>query len=96
MQDYLERSERRQSLTGKVVSNKMFRTVVIEVEREKLHRKYNKVISLKKKVMAHDPDNIGNIGDLVRIIPCRPISKRKRHVLKDVVLQTTDNEQTNK
>lgn len=63
---------------GTVVSNRMDKTVVVLVERLAQHPIYKKYIKKRKKFMAHDPKNLCGIGDKVRIIESRPISKRKR------------------
>jgi small subunit ribosomal protein S17 len=65
-------------LQGTVASNKMDRTVVVVVERRKKHRLYHKVMTLTTRYKAHDDANACNIGDVVRIEECRPMSKEKR------------------
>lgn len=65
-------------LQGTVASNKMDKTVVVVVERRKKHRLYHKVMTLTTRYKAHDDANACNIGDLVRIEECRPLSKEKR------------------
>jgi len=72
-------------LTGRVVSNKMKKTIVVAIERRKLHPLYKKYITLTKKVKAHDESNECGIGDLVRVIESRPISKEKRWRLLEIV-----------
>ena len=74
----------RKRLTGTVVSDKMDKTVVVAIENRKMHPVYHKVISSTKKVMAHDEKGAG-IGDLVKIVASRPISKRKRWVVEEVL-----------
>jgi small subunit ribosomal protein S17 len=63
----------------------MDKTVVVEVERKKMHRLYKKVIRVSKKYMAHDESNALNIGDEVTIVESRPMSKRKRWVVEAVL-----------
>ena len=63
---------------GIVVSDKMEKTVVVLTERLAQHSMYKKYIKKRKKFMAHDPQNICKIGDKVKIIECRPLSKKKR------------------
>lgn len=63
---------------GKVVSDKMEKTRIVTVERLFRHSKYQKVIKRRKKFMADDPKNESHIGDKVRIAETRPLSKRKR------------------
>ncbi len=68
----------RRVLQGVVVSDKMDKTVVVEVERRLMHPLYKKFIRRSKKYAAHDEANGAKIGDVVQIRECRPISKRKR------------------
>jgi small subunit ribosomal protein S17 len=72
-------------LTGRVVSNKMKKTIVVAIERRKLHPLYKKYITITKKVKAHDEANDCGIGDLVRVIESRPISKEKSWRLLEIV-----------
>ncbi len=69
--------EMRRELTGRVVSNKMQKTVVVVVETTTRHPVYGKTMRARKRYKAHDENNAANIGDLVRIIESRPISKDK-------------------
>ncbi|AAO89805.2 30S ribosomal protein S17 [Coxiella burnetii] len=69
------------SLMGTVVSNKMNDTVVVRVERRVKHPKYGKFIKRSTKIHAHDKGNEGQIGDIVTIRECRPISKTKSWTL---------------
>jgi small subunit ribosomal protein S17 len=68
----------RRRLVGTVVNNRMDKTALVLVERLTQHRTYNKYVKRRVKYMAHDPQNLCQIGDKVRIIESRPISKRKR------------------
>ncbi len=79
----------RRRLQGRVVSNKMEKTVVVAVERRRMHRLYKKVVSVTKKVMAHDESNAIPIGALVRVVESQPFSKNKRWVV-ETVLETPD------
>lgn len=72
------------TLSGKVVSNKMDQTIVVKVERQVVHQRVGKYIKLSTKVHAHDPDNKCQIGDVVIVRECRPISKNKRFLLDRV------------
>jgi len=75
----------RRRLVGTVVSNRMNKTALILVERLTKHRTYNKYVKRRMKYMAHDPQNLCQIGDKVRIIESRPLSKRKRwHVIERI------------
>ena len=79
------KKERRQSLVGIVVSDLNEKTISIKVVREKYFPKYDSILKRTKKFMAHDEDEVCKIGDVVRIVPCRPISKKKRHKLLDIL-----------
>ena len=72
-------------LTGQVVSDKMDKTIVVAIRRRKLHRLYKKFVNMTKKVKAHDQGNECKIGDTVRVIECRPLSKDKRWRLLEIV-----------
>ena len=63
---------------GRVVSNKMDQTVVIAIDRLVLHPRYGKRVKRTKKIYAHDKDNQCQIGDLVRVMESRPLSRLKR------------------
>ncbi len=75
-------------LTGVVLSNKMDKTVVVEVTRTVKHPLYGKVVKKFKKYNAHDADNVCVIGDVVEITECRPLSKTKHMMLNRVVSKT--------
>jgi small subunit ribosomal protein S17 len=77
--------EQRKRLVGVVVSDKMDKTVVVEVARATRHPLYGKVLTEKKKYMAHDEENTCKLGDQVEIIEWRPISKRKRWAVKQIL-----------
>uniref|UniRef100_A0AAU7YQ09 Small ribosomal subunit protein uS17c n=1 Tax=Gracilaria hainanensis TaxID=2871843 RepID=A0AAU7YQ09_9FLOR len=66
---------------GTVVSNKMDKTITVEVKNKISHAKYKKIITKTNKYYAHDEKNECNIGDIVKIQPHRPISKKKRWIL---------------
>lgn len=68
----------RRVMQGTVVSNKAEKTVIVRVDRRYMHPLYKKVIRRSKKYAAHDENNSAQIGDVVRIRECPPISKRKR------------------
>ena len=72
-------------LTGKVVSNKMDKTIAVSVERLVKHPMYGKYIRRTTKLLAHDADNECKEGDTVSIKPCRPMSRRKSWILVRVV-----------
>ena len=75
----------RKSLAGTVVSNKMEKTALILVERLTKHQIYGKYIRRRSKYMAHDPQNKCRIGDKVRIVESRPLSKRKRWQVMEIL-----------
>ena len=72
-------------LTGKVVSNKMDKTIAVSVERLVKHPTYGKYVRRTTKLLAHDESNECKEGDLVAIRPCRPLSRRKAWMLVRVV-----------
>src|ERR1700687_1583758 len=71
----------RRVLTGRVTSDKMDKTITVLVARRVMHPLYKKFIRKSKKYAAHDEANVCKIGDLVRIVECPPISKRKTWTL---------------
>jgi small subunit ribosomal protein S17 len=79
-----ERNVRKEQI-GKVVSDKMDKTIVVAVETYKKHELYHKRIKYTKKFKAHDENNEAKIGDTVRIMETRPLSKDKRWRLVEVV-----------
>jgi small subunit ribosomal protein S17 len=78
-------ANKRRRLVGRVVSNKMDKTVVVAIERRKLHPIYKKVVKTTKKVMAHDESNQIQEGALVRLVESRPLSRHKRWVVEAVI-----------
>jgi small subunit ribosomal protein S17 len=76
---------KRKTLTGVVWSDKMNKTVIVMVNRLVLHPVYKKYIRKKKKVKAHDEKNECRIGDKVRLIETRPLSKEKRWRVKEIL-----------
>ncbi|MCP4538568.1 MAG: 30S ribosomal protein S17 [Chloroflexi bacterium] len=79
------RSSSRKRLVGNVVGDKMDKTVVVSVERMVRHRRYGKVLRRVKKYKAHDERNACRVGDLVRIVESRPLSREKRWVVEEIV-----------
>jgi small subunit ribosomal protein S17 len=75
----------RKHLVGKVVSNKMQKTVVVEVERTRRHPLYGKVVRVHKNYKAHDENNECKIGDHVRIVESRPYSKDKHFRVEEIL-----------
>lgn len=85
MRERRQLSGNRRVLVGRVLSNRMDKTVVVRVERKKRHRLYGKVITTRRKFKAHDADNACEIGDLVRMVESRPLSKEKRWVVTEIL-----------
>ena len=79
---------RRKEVIGNVVSNRMKKTIVVQVVRKKSHPLYTRVISKAKKFYAHDEKNEAHIGDVVKLEETRPLSKLKRWKLKEIVRKT--------
>jgi small subunit ribosomal protein S17 len=77
--------ERRKILVGTVTSDKMDKTVVVQVERLKQHSKYGKVMRIHNKYKVHDEHSRAKLGDTVKIVESRPISKEKRWALVEVL-----------
>ena len=75
----------RKTRTGKVVSNKMDKTIVVAIENHVKHPLYNKVVKRTYKLKAHDENNDCNIGDTVKVMETRPLSKDKRWRLVEIV-----------
>ena len=76
---------KRKERVGEVISNKMNKTIVVEVERRFPHPRYKKVVTAYKKFYAHDEKNEARPGDRVRIVETRPLSKTKRWSLAEIV-----------
>lgn len=79
-----DQAKKSRTLQGVVVSNKMDKSIVVSVERFIKHPKYKKFIRKSTKVMAHDADNVCNIGDTVTIQEVKPLSKNKAWSLVSV------------
>ncbi|MDX2135939.1 MAG: 30S ribosomal protein S17 [Saprospiraceae bacterium] len=75
----------RKTKTGVVVSNKMDKTIAVQVERRLRHPIYGKFVKRTKKFFAHDEQNQCNIGDIVRIMETRPLSKNKNWRLVEII-----------
>jgi len=70
---------------GRVVSDKMDKTIVVLVEGRQMHPLYKKYVSISKKLKAHDAENEAHVGDTVRVVESRPISKDKKWRLFEIV-----------
>ena len=81
----MEERNLRKVRTGKVTSNKMDKTIVVAIEEHVKHPLYNKVVKRTYKLKAHDENNTCNIGDTVKVMETRPLSKDKRWRLVEVI-----------
>lgn len=82
-------TSRRNEKVGQVVSTKMQKTIVVEVEMRKAHPKYKRIIRSTKKFYAHDEQSSARLGDVVRIRETRPTSKLKRWALEEIVRRSS-------
>jgi small subunit ribosomal protein S17 len=81
------RISKKKRLVGSVVSDKMDKTVVVRVERLVRHPRYGKVLRQVKKYKAHDEGNVCRVGDVVRIVESRPLSREKRWAVEERLKQ---------
>lgn len=84
-QETAKQRNARKERVGKVVSNKMNKSITVLVEGKVKHPIYGKFVNKSKKFVAHDEKDECNVGDTVRIMECRPLSKRKRWRLTDII-----------
>ena len=84
-----EETKAKRSVTGKVVSNKMDKTITVMIERKVKHPVYGKYIKRSTKLHAHDAGNECNEGDTVTVVACRPLSKSKKWMLENIVERAT-------
>ena len=75
----------RKTTVGKVVSNKMDKTIVVAIEENKKHPLYGKIVKRPYKLKAHDEENVCSIGDKVKVMETRPLSKDKRWRLVEII-----------
>ena len=80
----------RKERTGEVISDKMTKTIIVRVERRFRHPQFKKVVTSYKKFVAHDEKSEAKVGDRVRIVETRPLSKTKRWRLVEVVERNVD------
>lgn len=85
MENTTEERNSRKVIIGKVVSNKMQKTIVVSVERKVMHPKYGKFIKMTSKFKAHDEKNECSMNDIVRVMETRPLSKDKRWRLVEII-----------
>src|SRR3954453_583704 len=76
---------RKNEKVGPVVSTKMQKTIVVQISRRVPHPLYKRIVTKHKKFYAHDEEGTARMGDIVRIVECRPLSKLKRWKLEEVV-----------
>ena len=81
----MEERNLRKTRTGKVISNKMDKTVVVSVEDHVKHPLYKKIVKRTYKLKAHDEQNECNVGDIVKVMETRPLSKDKRWRLVEIM-----------
>ena len=77
----------KETVVGKVVSTSMDKTITVLVETYKKHPLYKKRVKYSKKYKAHDEENKAKVGDIVKIVACRPLSKTKRYMLDSIVTE---------
>ena len=80
---------RRNEKVGLVISTKMEKTIVVEIEMRKAHAKYKRVLKSNKKFYAHDEQSSARLGDVVRIRETRPLSKLKRWSLEEIIRRSS-------
>ena len=84
-----EETKTKRTVTGRVTSNKMDKTITVMVERKVKHPVYGKYIKRSTKLHAHDASNECNEGDTVTVVACRPLSKSKKWMLENIVERAT-------
>ena len=80
-----EKQPHKNEKVGEVVSTKMAKTIVVSVSRRVPHPLYRRIVGKRKKFFAHDEDGQARVGDVVRIVECRPLSKMKRWKLGEIL-----------
>ena len=83
--DTPEKKANKQVFTGLVVSDKMEKTIVVEITMRKLHPLYKKYVTRSKRIKAHDEKNEAHVGDTVRVVEVRPVSKDKCWKLAEIL-----------
>ena len=82
--------DRRKIRTGRVISSKMEKTIVVQLESRYVHRLYRKAVKARSNIKVHDPGNLCKDGDLVKVMEIRPMSKHKNWLLKEVILESSE------
>jgi len=85
MAETTKQASTRKTVVGEVVSTKMHKTIVVEVDHKKAHALYKRVIKSTKKFYAQDDNNSAHVGDVVRLEETRPLSKLKRWRLAEII-----------
>jgi small subunit ribosomal protein S17 len=85
LKKYATNNATKQRLTGMVVSDKCSKSISVQIKHFRYIAKYNKDLPVRKKIMAHDENEEASLGDIVTIVPCRPMSRKKRHKLLAIV-----------
>ena len=85
-----EKVVRRMEKTGEVVSTKMAKTIIVVVTRKVPHPLYKRIVTKRKKFYAHDEAGDAHLGDIVRIVESRPLSKLKRWTLGEVIRRSAE------
>ena len=81
----MDKRRHRKIRTGRVVSNRMEKTVSVSIVRSYQHPLYKKVVRATKKILAHDEQNTCKVGDVVQVIESRPLSRRKRWRVQSII-----------
>jgi len=84
-----ETRTRKNEKVGEVVSTKMTKTIVVQVSRRVPHPLYKRIVTKRKRFYAHDEGGQARVGDVVRIVECRPLSRLKRWRLAEIVRRAT-------
>lgn len=85
MEEVEKKKSSKRAFVGVVTSDKMQKTIVVSVSTKKLHKLYKKYVTRVKKCKAHDENNDAHIGDTVRIVECRPLSREKCWRLTEII-----------
>ena len=83
---------KQKEFTGVVVSDKMKKTVVVKTMHLTRHAKYSKIVKLHNKFKAHDELGVAKLGDIVRIVETRPLSKDKHFIVKEIIKKAQDSQ----
>lgn len=85
-----QKKANKQEKVGEVVSTKMAKTIVVQVTRRVPHPLYKRIVTKRAKFYAHDEQGLAKVGDVVRIVESRPLSKLKRWTLGEVIRKAVD------